>query len=129
MDHLVDQLFVFEGDGSLRIFNGNYSDYRNWVDESERQLSTESPRLEEKQPVSMPRESKRKLTFKEKQEFEQLQSQISVLERERDGLTEKLSTGEQDHMELQLLSERIQRVNEEIDTKTIRWIELSELAD
>jgi ATP-binding cassette subfamily F protein uup len=129
MDHLVDQLFVFEGDGSLRIFNGNYSDYRNWMEEEEQLKSFESTTPIKSHPQTKTAEPQRKLTYKEKQEFEQLQKEISVLERERDSLTEKMNSGSEDHLELQEWSQQVQKVGEQIEAKTLRWLELSELAE
>jgi ABC transport system ATP-binding/permease protein len=127
MDHLVDQLFVFEGNGAVRIFNGNYSDYRNWVEEQE---AMADPQYETKHTViNTPLAEKRKLSFKERKEFEELQGAISELERQRSACTEKLNGGVTDHVQLQKWAEEIALLTRQIDEKTLRWLELSELAD
>lgn len=124
MDHLVDQLFVFEGNGVIRLFNGNYSDYREWMDEEE-------PRKVSKQPIENKADKsetgKRKLSFKEKKEFEQLETEIQQLEQNKQQLTESLATSGLDHHQLQALTQQIKSVTDALDQKTTRWLELSEL--
>ncbi len=106
MDHLVNTLFVFEGDGVIREFNGNYSDYRDWVEE--REQSGVSP------AVSAPKEEKlaaapsataaekRKLSFKEKQEYEKLPSEIETLKKKKGALSEQMNaSATTDHVQLQ----------------------------
>jgi len=70
MDHLVDQLFVFEGDGNIRLFNGNYSDYRDWLDDQQAPEVKPAKAATPAEPVSSP--AKKKLSYKEKQEFDAL---------------------------------------------------------
>lgn len=130
MDHLVDQLFVFEGDGNIRLFNGNYSDYRDWVDEQEqlkevKNAAPPAPKQTEKPKTS----EKKKPTFKEKQEYEQLQREIEELENKKTELTSLLNSGTTDHQQLQKWSDEIKTASEAIDQKTLRWLELSELID
>lgn len=126
MDHLVDHLFVFEGDGMIRNFNGNYTDYREWVDQQEvpvpkpKELST---------PALAAAAAKRKPTFREKQEFAVLQQEIDALEKRKAELTRKLNSGTSDHSQLQQWAEEIKTVSESIDAMTMRWLELSELID
>jgi ATP-binding cassette subfamily F protein uup len=125
MDHLVDQLFVFEGDGQIRLFNGNYSDYRSWVEENELQKLAVPPVIKE-----VPKESsqaKRKASFKEKQEYEKLQEDIEVLEKQKATLTASIGSGSTDHQQLQKWSQEIQNVSEQIEQKTLRWLELAEI--
>jgi ATP-binding cassette subfamily F protein uup len=124
MDHLVDQLFIFEGDGKIRPFNGNYSDYRTWVDEQEELKGIPSVIKEVKEEVPS---EKKKLSFKEKQEFEKLQPEIQELEKAKMDLTKQLNGGLTDHQQLQKLAEEIKHLDEMIDAKTLRWLELSEL--
>lgn len=120
MDHLVDQLFIFEGDGVIQPFNGNYSDYRAGVDGEE-----EEP--ESKPVAEKPKDSaKKKMTFAEKKEYEELPSQIEKLEREKDALALKLNEAGTDHVKLQEISGQIKIATEEIDRKTERWMELGE---
>jgi len=123
MDHLVDQLFIFEGDGLIRPFNGNYSDYRTYIEEQEEVKSKPSV-------VALKEESKagkKKLSYKEKQEFEQLQNELQKLELRKADLTAILNSGITDHQKLQELSGQVQQVNDTIEEKTLRWLELSEL--
>jgi ATP-binding cassette subfamily F protein uup len=127
MDHLVDQLFVFEGDGAIRIFNGNYSDYREWVTEQEA-----NPKIIEAKPAGQTEKTvsvnKKKLSYNEKRELEMLPDEIKKLENEKSLLTEKLTTsGESNHVQLQEWSASIQILVESIEQKTMRWLELSEL--
>ncbi len=124
MDHLVDQLFIFEGDGKIRPFNGNYSDYRTWVEEEEEQKSKPVATKVIKEEVPS---DKKKLSFKEKQEFDQLQPDIQKLEQAKTELTSELNSGISDHQQLQKLAEEIKKLDEKIDAKTLRWLELSEL--
>jgi len=123
MDHLVDQLFIFEGNGVIRPFNGNYSDYRTFIEEQEEVKS-------KPQVVQLKEESKagkKKLSYKEKQEFEQLQTELQKLEQRKTELTSTLNSGITDHQRLQELSGQVQQVNDTIEEKTLRWLELSEL--
>ncbi len=124
MDHLVDQLFIFEGDGKIRPFNGNYSDYRTWVDEEEDARSKPVAVKPVKGEVAS---GKKKLSFKEKQEFDQLQPEIQKLEKAKTELTTQLNNGISDHQQLQKLAQDIKQLDEKIDEKTLRWLELSEL--
>ncbi|HKP31165.1 MAG TPA: ABC-F family ATP-binding cassette domain-containing protein [Chitinophagaceae bacterium] len=127
MDRLVDHLFVFEGEGNVRDFPGNYSQYR----EESGDRSQESGNAEgaEKQPEfaeKQPKPQKNKLSFKEKREFETLQKEIDSLEQERKNITEELTNGNTGFERLQQLSERILVINDELETKEMRWLELSE---
>jgi ABC transport system ATP-binding/permease protein len=124
MDHLVDQLFIFEGDGNIRPFNGNYSDYRTWLEEEEEAKSRPVVAKPVKEEVLS---DKKKLSFKEKQEFEQLQPEIQKLEKSKAELTKQLNSGISDHQQLQKLAEEVKKLDEKIDSKTLRWLELSEL--
>lgn len=126
MDHLVDQLFVFEGDGKIRFFNGNYTDYRDWVDEQEvlnsKQISKKSDAIE------LPPSTK-KVSFKEKQEYEQLQAEIDSLEEQKRELETEINSGIADHIKLVELGERLQKITSLIEQKTTRWLELAELVE
>lgn len=127
MDHLVNQLFVFEGDGHIRLFNGNYSDYRDWVEEQESApvQKTAAPLPAEKTKSS----EKKKASFKEKQEYEKLQQEIETLEKKKSELTDHLNQGSADHQELQQWAIEIQQLTDQIDQKTTRWMELSEIVE
>ncbi|HYC84449.1 MAG TPA: ABC-F family ATP-binding cassette domain-containing protein [Chryseosolibacter sp.] len=129
MDHLVEQLFVFEGDGQIKVFNGNYTDYRDALEEEE-QLSAAKVRPAAASPQDpRPTPTKRKLSFKEKQEFENIQTEIDELERKKDEVTSLLNRGTTDHAQLQKWSMEIQRLTQEIESKTARWFELSQLME
>jgi len=126
MDHLVDQLFIFEGDGRIRLFNGNYSDYRDWLDENEI-LVKEKPK---EVPVEKHQaEDKRKVTYKEKQEYEKLQQEIQVLEKKKEEITGLLTGGSTDHQQLQSWSAEIQHIVNTLDEMSTRWLELAELIE
>lgn len=125
MDHLVNQLFVFEGDGKIRLFNGNYSDYREW--EEERELIQAEPVKDEPKVVAEKTVEKTKATFKEKQEFERLQKELEVLEQKKEALTSLLNQGTNDHQQLIQWSAEIELIIKQIDEKTMRWLELSEM--
>jgi ATP-binding cassette subfamily F protein uup len=126
MDHLVDQLFVFEGDGVIKPFNGNYSDYREYLDEKEA-LSNAAQKTES-HPAKPEPKTKKGLTYNEKIELEKLPSEIEILEVEKVQLTERLNAGSTDHEVLTKLAIQIQELGDTIETKTARWVELSEMA-
>jgi len=127
MDRLVDHLFVFDGDGAISDFPGNYSDYRlsRREEETEKDLVTAAPAeaiLKDK-----PAE-KKKLSFKEKREFEQLENEIKTLEVEKKLVHEQLNSGNTGFEELQKLSRRIGEIEQLLSGKELRWLELSEFA-
>jgi len=124
MDHLIDQLFVFEGDGKIMPFNGNYSDYRIWLEEKEN-IKIDSPVIPVKKEIRIT--ETKKMSFKEKQEFEKLQPEIQILEKKKAELTNKMNSGISDHEELQKLAAQVQELGDQIDEKSLRWLELSEL--
>lgn len=124
MDHLIDQLFIFEGDGKIMPFNGNYSDYRIWLEEKEN-LKIDLPVVPVKEEIR--KTDAKKMSFKEKQEFEQLQPEIQILEKRKEELTNALNSGISDHEELQKLAAQVQDIVDKIDEKSLRWLELSEL--
>ncbi len=124
MDHLVDQLFVFEGDGKILPFNGNYSDYRSIDEEDEVPKPSVS-----KQTVKEEKSDKKKPSFKEKKEHEELQKAIDLLEEEKRKIANELWVGNHDHNQLIKMGERLEAVNLEIDMKTLRWLELTDLIE
>lgn len=132
MDRLVDHLFVFEGDGAIRDFPGNYSQYRIWqkdqlqVTSSPLQVKKEDTNITSNQkPITS--NQKRQPSFKEKREFELLEKEIADLNKEREMITGKLNDGNTPFEELQNLSTRIVEVTQLLDEKELRWLELSEL--
>lgn len=133
MDKVIDHLLAFQGNAKIKDFPGNYTEYREWKDiqdsiekEKEKEQSAK-PKEEKTQPVQSKQEDKKKLSFKEKREFEELDNQIPLLEEEKTKLEEELSSGTLDTEDLLSKSNRISELIEEIETKTMRWMELSEL--
>jgi ABC transport system ATP-binding/permease protein len=127
MDRLVDHLFVFEGEGIIRDFPGNYSQYRIWLKEKEEEEKTEVKPVKQEVVAAPVKEEKRKMTYKEKREFEQIQQDIANLEKEKQTITAKMNDGSMPFDQLQQLSVRISEITNLLDEKEIRWLELSEL--
>ncbi|HWI94291.1 MAG TPA: ABC-F family ATP-binding cassette domain-containing protein [Flavisolibacter sp.] len=123
MDRLVDHLFVFEGDATIKDYPGNYSQYREWMKEREPALTDGKKADEPKQTVQ---NQKRKLSYKEQREFEMLEKELSDLEIEKKLISHKLSLSNLPFEELQKLSERIAEIAVLVNQKEFRWLELSE---
>lgn len=123
MDKLVDHLFIFEGDGVIKDFNGRYAEYRHHIagEDSETKMVSEKP-------TQIKTSVKTKLSYKEKNEFEKLEKEIETLEKEKKELELQLNGGSSDYKALQEWSERLHAVTEMLDQKSTRWLELSELA-
>ena len=133
MDRLVDHLFAFEGNGEIKDFPGNYSQYRLWKqlepnDESKKQNAESKTLKAEGKTEKVESNEKQKLSFKERTEFENLEKEISKLEKEKKLLEVKLSNGSKDFEKLQETSEKISEIIVSIDKKEMRWLELSERA-
>lgn len=123
MDRLVDHLFVFEGEGIVRDFPGNYSQFRDTIKEQEPRETIGKPR----KPVeNVPQLVRKKLSYKEQREFEALEKQIPELEKERHELLDQLNNGELPYEQLQKLTDRVSILSNEIHEKELRWLELSE---
>ena len=126
MDKVVDHLLVFKGQGDIRDFPGNYSDYRDWkMARAEDEKEKAKPKEEKVQRVRP--NGKRKMTFKEKQEFEALEKDIAILEAEKKTIENDLCSGTLSVDELTEKSKRLPLLEEELDEKTMRWLELSEI--
>ena len=126
MDKVVDHIFVFNGNGDIKDFPGNYTDYRYWREEEKENAKPAEKNVQQK--VAYRTETKRKLTFKERKEYESLEPEIMALEEEKSLLEQEMSSGMLDTETLLAKSQRIQVVIELIDEKTNRWVELSEFA-
>ncbi len=127
MDHLVDQLFVFEGDGKIRLFNGNYTDYRDWLDD-EQARKAENNATPASVKAAPPQEGeKKKASFREKQEYEKLQLEIEALEKQKSAIALHFTEGSTDHQQLEKWSKEIKEISDRIDEMTLRWLELAEL--
>ena len=124
MDKVVDHIFVFNGNGDIKDFPGNYTDYRYWREEEKANAKPVEKNVQQK--VVYRTETKRKLTFKERKEYESLEPEIMALEEEKSLLEQEMSSGTLDSSTLLAKSQRIQVVMELIEEKTNRWVELSE---
>jgi ABC transport system ATP-binding/permease protein len=135
MDKVVDHMFVFEGEGEIKDYPGNYSEYREWADEREReekqggksQPAVKAAPVQAPVPEQPTPAEKKKMSFKEKFEYESLEKEIPKLEAQKAILEEKLASGISDHAELQKVSDELGRVMKQLEEKTDRWLELSEM--
>ena len=132
MDKVVDHLLAFQGSARIKDFPGNYTQYREWKEvqellEKEKEQAAK-PKEEKVQQAQPKNDEKKKLSFKEKREFEELDALIPQLEEEKANLENELSSGTLSTDELLQKSNRISQLIEEIEEKTMRWLELSELA-
>lgn len=126
MDRLVDHLFIFEGDGVIRDFPGNYTQYRTEQMRGElKPLATEQKT--EPKPVALAPAPKRQFSYKEKREFDLLEKEIADLTKEKETITAKLNSSDTPFDELQQISNRLGELTKQLDEKELRWLELSEL--
>ncbi|MDO4756342.1 MAG: ATP-binding cassette domain-containing protein, partial [Parabacteroides sp.] len=134
MDKVVDHLLVFRGNADIKDFPGNYTQYRDWKEVQEQlEKEAEASRIAKATPVveknNRPeKEQKKKLSFKERKEFEALDVEIPQLEAEKAELEILMSSGTLSNDELLAKSERFTQLMDELDEKTMRWLELSEFA-
>ena len=129
MDKVVDHLLVFKGDGIIKDFPGNYTQYREWQSLQPRESSATAPKEQKVQqsPKSGVSPSRRKMTYKEKTEFERLEREIAALEQEQHQLEEALCSGTLSIDQLTEMSKRLPLLKDELDEKSLRWLELSEI--
>ena len=129
MDKIIDHLLVFEGQGRIKDFPGNYTQYREWASlQTQEKVPTANNTKEDNDPKKNYRnETKRKLSYKEKREFEQLEEEIIQLEEEQKTLENALSGSELSVEEITEKSKRLACLKSELDEKSFRWLELSEL--
>ena len=129
MDKVVDHLLVFRGQGDIKDFPGNYTQYREWQSQQPQpSQNVQKAQKTQQTPTSQPHDKPRKLTFKEKREYEQLENDIAMLEAEQQELEEALCSGTLSVDELVAKSKRLPILKEELDEKSMRWLELSEIA-
>ncbi len=129
MDKIVDHLLVFLGNGVITDFPGNYTQYREWCALKPKEEKTKSQTVEKKEKRTPDNTGRpRKKTFKEKFEFEQLEKEIAELEKEQKNIEEALCSGTLSIEELTEKSKRLPVLKDELDAKSMRWLELSELA-
>lgn len=130
MDKVVDHLLVFNGQGDIRDFPGNYTQYRDWKEvkaaqEKEKEANVQKSQEERGGKVRL--NERRRMSFKERREFEQLEQEIAELEQEKSDIEALLCSGTLSVEELTEKSKRLPILNDEIDEKTLRWLELSEI--
>lgn len=126
MDKVVDHILVFNGDGQIKDFPGNYTIYRETINQQSQKDQAEAPKTVSPQKQK-PNESRRKLTFKEKHEMEQLELDIDRLEAEKKEIEAALSGGTIAVDKIVEYSKRLPLLNDELDEKSMRWLELSEI--
>ena len=123
LNAMVDHLFVFEGNGSIKDFPGTYSEYREWMEKNKKTVS-HAP--EKNQIASGQTKNNQKLSFKEKRELDLLGSEIAHLESEKAALTKKMSEGDAGHEQIYTWAERLREIEQFLEEKTTRWFVLSE---
>lgn len=128
MDKIVDHLLVFQGNGVIKDFPGNYTQYREWNSLRPKEEKSKSQSSEKKERRVPNNTGVRKKTYKEKCEFEQLEKDIAALEDEQKNIEEALCSGNLSIDELTEKSKRLPVLKDELDEKSMRWLELSELA-
>ena len=127
MDRLVNHLFIFEGNGVIKDFPGNYSRYRESIDTNSRTgKELNEGKVFPADRAALTGDKKRQLSYREKREFETLEKEITELTKEKESVTHRLNSGDASFGELRELSNRIGEVSKLLDEKELRWLELSE---
>lgn len=133
MDKVVDHMLVFKGEGEIQDFPGNYTQYREWcrlqpkTEGEGAEKKATKPTAKEQPSATQKKEGKRKMTYKEKREYEQLTKELEQLENEQKTLEEALCSGQLSVEELTEKSKRLPEIKDEIDEKEMRWLELAEI--
>lgn len=133
MDKVVDHLLVFKGEGEIQDFPGNYTQYREWcrlqpkTEGEGAEKKATKPTVKEQPSATQKKDGKRKMTYKEKREYEQLTKELEQLENEQKTLEEALCSGQLSVEELTEKSKRLPEIKDEIDEKEMRWLELAEI--
>nr|WP_303117796.1 ABC-F family ATP-binding cassette domain-containing protein [uncultured Prevotella sp.] len=133
MDKVVDHLLVFKGEGEIQDFPGNYTQYREWcrlqpkTEGEGAEKKATKPTAKEQPSATQKKEGKRKMTYKEKREYEQLTKELEQLENEQKTMEEALCSGQLSVEELTEKSKRLPEIKDEIDEKVMRWLELAEI--
>lgn len=133
MDKVVDHLLVFKGEGEIQDFPGNYAQYREWcrlqpkTEGEGAEKKATKPTAKEQPSATQKKEGKRKMTYKEKREYEQLTKELEQLENEQKALEEALCSGQLSVEELTEKSKRLPEIKDEIDEKEMCWLELAEI--
>jgi len=129
MDRMVEHLFVFEGNGVIKDFPGNYGLYQQWLktNSSKEIAAAKTPAPAPVKETATVARVKSKLSFKEKQEFEKIEKEMADLNKEKDRLTNQLHDSSLNYDEIQKLSNRFTQVTDNLQSKEFRWLELSEI--
>jgi len=141
MDKLVQHLFVFEGDGEINVFPGNYRDYRldrdankvsdktisNAAKDSKIEWQSDNNKTKKSTEINSSQNPKRQLSYKEKREFEDIEKTMPLLEQEKKELSEKLTDSNLEYTEIEEISSRLTEVTNELEDKEMRWLEISEI--
>ena len=123
IDTVADTLFVFTGDGKIKKFPGNYSDYHHYISEKNKETEKNTEKVQKLKPKLS---NSQKLSYKEKKEFEELEKELEILNKEKDNIDIYLQSGNYDAEELEKKSKRLPELEKIIDKKELRWLELSE---
>lgn len=129
MDKLAEHLFIFEGAGMVRDFNGNYQDYLDELEEMKMEQKTDNNKLVETKVEKNNTQQKRKPTFNEQREYEMLNKEIEVLENKKVELEGALNAGSSNHEELINWGKELQQTKQLLDEKGLRWLELDEIVN
>jgi len=128
MDKVVDHLLVFKGDGVIKDFPGNYTQFREWLGLKGKEEAQQTEKAAKQQRRDYRNADKRKMTYKEKMEFANLEKEIAALEEEQKHIESALCGGTIDIEEITAMSKRLPQLKNELDEKSMRWLELSEMA-
>ena len=126
MDEVVDQLFVFQGDGNVKGYMGNYSQYKDYLDAKQKEERKERVAEKKDEPRPVKQHEKVKRSFKEQREYEQLVKDLAYLETEKQTIEQALNS-ETDYQKLQEMGNRLQEIKDLLDEKELRWLELDEI--
>jgi ATP-binding cassette subfamily F protein uup len=129
LDKIINQVFAFQKDGEIKEFPGNYTEYRNWLDEEEssEKKSNETITLQKSnEHQSLPNKKQNKLSYKEQVELENLEREIAKLEQEKSKLLDELSSGNLDHSLLTEKGKSLKLIEENLDNKSMRWLEIQD---
>lgn len=126
MDNLVEHLFIFEGNGIITDFPGNYTDYREYVEEVEALKAQEDKKVKPADSSKTETSNAKKLSFKEQKEFEQLEAEIEEFNAKKEKLALKLSEGNLEYAEIQPIADELKKITEQLEEKELKWLEYSE---
>jgi len=125
LDKIAQHLFVFQGNGIIKDYVGTYSEYREQVKETEKEKNTANNNAKQN-TQDIKKEGKTKLSYKEKKELENIESELSALEKEKDSLEAALNSGELDPVRLLEYSQNYSKLLSKRDDLELKWLELSE---